>query len=330
MIRIQTEPFSSEAELARLIQDRPDIGAVVTFLGLVREFTDSAPVTALILEHYPGMTELELEKIAQEARERFSLEALHVVHRVGTLAVGEPIVLVMAAAGHRADAFLACRFVIDHLKRRATFWKKERLSSGEERWVHNCPGCEEAARQWESAQHATSSTPLSEPPRHAVDWTGLRVGILTLSDSRNLTTDQSGAMLEGLVLGYGATVAHRAILPDDQPSIQACLVRWADDDKLDLVLTTGGTGPAPRDVTPEATRAVCGQELPGLAEWMRAAGVAQTRTALLSRGITAVRGATLVVNLPGSTRGARHSLEVVADLLPHALRMVHGGGHHAP
>ncbi|MBF0161698.1 MAG: molybdenum cofactor biosynthesis protein MoaE, partial [Magnetococcales bacterium] len=120
MIRIQEEPFSTEAEIARLIRDNPKIGGVVSFLGVVREFTTTSEVTALVLEHYPGMTESELEKIEQTARARFAVEALSVVHRVGRLSVSEPIVLVVAAASHRADAFLACRFVIDHLKRHAT------------------------------------------------------------------------------------------------------------------------------------------------------------------------------------------------------------------
>ncbi|MEO5364403.1 MAG: molybdenum cofactor biosynthesis protein MoaE [Magnetococcus sp. DMHC-8] len=342
MIRIQEETFSSETEIACLIRNHPRIGGIVTFLGTVRDFTATAGVTALILEHYPGMTEAELAKIEQAARARFALEALLVIHRVGRLAVGEPIVLVVAAATHRADAFLACRFVIDQLKRHATFWKKELLQSGEERWVGVCPGCEAAASQWEAQSgpahaHAPAHPAPLQPPAiavarvptsPAVSWSGLRVGILTLSDSRTLATDQSGAALAALATGFGATVAFHTVLPDEQQAIQDLLLDWADDKRLDLILTTGGTGPGPRDVTPEATRAVCHRELPGFAELIRAAGLQQTRTAILTRGVTAWRGTTLVINLPGSTRGAVHSLETVADLVPHALRMASGGGHH--
>ncbi|MBF0461101.1 MAG: MogA/MoaB family molybdenum cofactor biosynthesis protein [Magnetococcales bacterium] len=161
-----------------------------------------------------------------------------------------------------------------------------------------------------------------------ISWSGLQIGLLTLSDSRNQATDQSGAALEALALEWGATVMLRAIMPDDQPGIQDCLVDWADDKRLDLIVTTGGTGPGPRDVTPEATRAVCQRELPGFAEQIRAAGLAQTRNALLTRGVAAFRGQTFVINLPGSTRGAVCSLEAIADLVPHAVRMARGGGHH--
>lgn len=342
MIRIQTEHFSSEEETTRLIRDNPKIGGIVTFLGIVRDFTETAGVTALILEHYPGMTELELEKVEQAARAQFAVEALLVIHRVGKLAVGEPIVLVVAAASHRADAFLACRFVIDHLKRQATFWKKELLQSGEERWIHACPGCDAAASQWESALQAThphapkqaqphSTHPHGAPHTHPTDdtlsWTTLRVGILTLSDSRTHATDQSGAALEALVLGFGAEIAIRTILPDDVQSIQDLLRQWAEVKRLDLILTTGGTGPGPRDCTPEATRALCTRELPGFAELIRAAGLQQTRNAIFTRGVAAFCGTTLIINLPGSTRGATHSLRAIADLVPHALRMASGGGH---
>ncbi len=304
MVRIQKAHFSSEEEISRLLRDNPRIGGIVTFLGIVRDFTDTAGVVALTLEHYPGMTEAELAKIEQTARARFAIEELLVIHRVGRLAIGEPIVLVIAAASHRVDAFLACRFVIDHLKHQATFWKKEILSSGEERWIH---------------------PPTAAP---AVSWSGLRVAILTLSDSRTHSTDQSGAALERLVLGFGATVALRTVMPDDRQRIQDLLIQWADTQSLEVILTTGGTGPGPRDVTPEATRAVCQRELPGFAEQIRAAGMKQTRNALFTRGVAAFRGTTLVINLPGSTRGATHSLETIADLVPHALRMANGGGHH--
>lgn len=338
MIRIQTEHFSSEEETTRLIRENPKIGGVVTFLGVVRDFTETAGVTALILEHYPGMTELELEKVEQAARAQFAVEELLVIHRVGRLAVGEPIVLVVAAASHRADAFLACRYVIDHLKRQATFWKKELLQSGEERWIHACPGCDAAASQWAQATqpHPPKQAPphtahpaahLAQPTDHTPSWATLRVGILTLSDSRTHATDQSGAALEALVLSFGAEMAIRALLPDDQASIQTLLRQWAEVKRLDLILTTGGTGPGPRDCTPEATRTLCTREMPGFAELIRAAGLQQTRNAVFTRGVAAFCGSTLIINLPGSTRGATHSLRAIADLVPHALRMAQGGGH---
>ncbi|MBF0446991.1 MAG: MogA/MoaB family molybdenum cofactor biosynthesis protein [Magnetococcales bacterium] len=156
---------------------------------------------------------------------------------------------------------------------------------------------------------------------------GLQVGILTLSDSRTRAEDKSGDALEGEVRSLGAILAARKIISDDQAGIESCLKQWSDDKKLDLILTTGGTGPSPRDFTPEATRQVTDRELPGFSEQIRLEGLKQVRSALLTRGITAFRGATLIVNLPGSTRGALHSLQVIVDLIPHALRMAHSGGH---
>lgn len=160
-----------------------------------------------------------------------------------------------------------------------------------------------------------------------VDWHGLSVGILTLSDSRNLVSDKSGDGLEAMVRGFGAERIVRLVLRDEQEVIARTLRLWADEEKMDVIVTTGGTGPGPRDVTPEATRMVAQRELPGFAETMRREGLQQVRSSLLSRGIVAFRGHTLIINLPGSTRGAAHSLGVVADLVPHALSMAKGGGH---
>ncbi|MBF0185286.1 MAG: MogA/MoaB family molybdenum cofactor biosynthesis protein [Magnetococcales bacterium] len=159
-------------------------------------------------------------------------------------------------------------------------------------------------------------------------WQGLRLGILTLSDSRSASTDQSGQTLFQLAGQWGGEVVVRQVIPDNQSDIQQLLVDWVDRLQLDLILTTGGTGPGPRDVTPEATRAVCQREMPGFAEQIRSSGLQQTRNALFTRGVAAFRGTTLIVNLPGSTRGASHSLKAIADLVPHALRMAKGGGHH--
>ncbi|MBF0445118.1 MAG: MogA/MoaB family molybdenum cofactor biosynthesis protein [Magnetococcales bacterium] len=142
-----------------------------------------------------------------------------------------------------------------------------------------------------------------------------------------MARDKSGDALEGEIRSLGATLAAREIIPDDKSAISEILISWSDTKNLNVILTTGGTGPGPRDVTPEATRAVCDIELPGFSEHIRAEGLKQVRSALLTRGVSAFRGQTLIVNLPGSTRGALHSLQSVADLIPHALRMTRGGGH---
>ena len=149
-VRIQTGPFDAQAEADRLRAGDLDVGAVVTFTGTVRDVNDGDAVGALTLEHYPGMTEKALEAIVDEAHRRFAVRRILVVHRVGTLAPGDPIVLVAVTGAHRGEAFDACRFVMDYLKTRAPFWKKERTPAGE-RWVEARADDDEAAARWSPA-----------------------------------------------------------------------------------------------------------------------------------------------------------------------------------
>jgi molybdenum cofactor synthesis domain-containing protein len=152
----------------------------------------------------------------------------------------------------------------------------------------------------------------------------IRVGILTVSDrsARGERTDESGPLLRQMVERQGWVVERESIVPDDSPSIQAVLIDWADGSRLDLILTTGGTGFAPRDVTPEATRAVIERKAPGLAEAMRAASLTKTPHAMLSRAVCGIRGRTLIVNLPGSPKAARENLETILPALPHAIALL--------
>jgi len=126
------------------------------------------------------------------------------------------------------------------------------------------------------------------------------------------------------VRARGWEVAHTAILADDLPALRDTLARWADTDAYDVILTTGGTGFAPRDVTPEATLAVVERLAPGLAEAMRAASLQITPHAMLSRAVAGIRGATLIINLPGSPKAALENLEVIAPVLPHAVSLLRG------
>ncbi|HJX61260.1 MAG TPA: MogA/MoaB family molybdenum cofactor biosynthesis protein [Dehalococcoidia bacterium] len=155
---------------------------------------------------------------------------------------------------------------------------------------------------------------------------GFRVGILTVSDkgSRGQRVDTSGGAIRELLAGLEAQVERYEVVPDEQDVIAGRLRTWADEERLDLILTSGGTGLSPRDVTPEATLAVVDRLVPGMAEAMRQAGLAQTPMAMLSRAVAGLRGRTLIVNLPGSERGVRQNLAHLLPVLPHALETLRG------
>jgi molybdopterin synthase catalytic subunit len=150
VVRVQHEDFDVGAEIAALTQGRPGIGGVTSFLGLVRDIHGDARVGAMTLEHFPGMTERELARISDEAHARWPLEATLIVHRVGRLEPGDRIVLCAAASAHRQAAFDACAFLIDFLKTRAPFWKKEHFAAGGEgNWVSAKDADDEAALRWQ-------------------------------------------------------------------------------------------------------------------------------------------------------------------------------------
>ncbi len=148
-VRVQTADFDVSAELAALRAGRPNVGAVACFVGTVRDVNEGTGVSAMTLEHYPGMTEKALEAIVARARERWRLDDVLVVHRVGELAPLDQIVLVAVTSRHRGEAFQACEFVMDWLKTQAPFWKKERTSQGE-RWVDARESDDAATARWGS------------------------------------------------------------------------------------------------------------------------------------------------------------------------------------
>ena len=146
-ISVQREDFDCGAEIAALSRGNPAVGALAAFVGLVREVNDGAQVGRMLLEHYPGMTEKAIGAIIGEARGRWQIVDCTVIHRVGELRPTDRIVFVAVASGHRGDAFAACEFIMDYLKTRAPFWKKERTAEGE-RWVEARASDDLAAERW--------------------------------------------------------------------------------------------------------------------------------------------------------------------------------------
>ena len=157
----------------------------------------------------------------------------------------------------------------------------------------------------------------------------MRVALLTVSDSvsQGLRQDLSGAALRERCQELGWQVISSQVVPDEPAVIQARLIEMADSRAVDLILSTGGTGIGPRDVTPEATFAVCDRTIPGVGELMREVGRQSNPRAALSRALAGVRGRVVIVNLPGSPKGAVESLEAIAAVLPHAVEVLRGAGH---
>jgi molybdopterin adenylyltransferase len=156
----------------------------------------------------------------------------------------------------------------------------------------------------------------------------ITIGVLTISDSasKEERQDLSGAVIRALVAQLpDAIVSIEAIIPDEQDQIAALLRTWSDEQQLNLILTTGGTGLALRDVTPEATKAVIEREAPGIAEALRSISLRYTPMAMLSRGVAGMRGRTLIINLPGSPKAVKECLEYILPVLPHAINLLTDG-----
>jgi molybdopterin synthase catalytic subunit len=149
-VRIQREDFDISTEIAALRAARRDVGAVASFVGIVRDVNDGASVAGMTLEHYPGMTERSIQAIIDEAKSRWGIFEALVIHRIGELRPQDQIVLVIVTGSHRGDAFAACEFIMDYLKTQAPFWKKEQTPQGE-RWVEARDADDKAAARWDKS-----------------------------------------------------------------------------------------------------------------------------------------------------------------------------------
>jgi len=157
----------------------------------------------------------------------------------------------------------------------------------------------------------------------------IRVAVLTISDScaEQKREDRSGPAIREMLTAREFKVCKEQIVPDDRDAVVGALVSFCDEEGCDVVLTTGGTGLGPRDITPEATASICERLVPGFGELIRAEGLKKTPNAILSRCIAGIRARTLIINLPGSPRAVRESLSVIVGVLSHAVEMISGGGH---
>jgi len=157
----------------------------------------------------------------------------------------------------------------------------------------------------------------------------IKIAVLTSSDrcSRGEAADESGKLVVEMMKTIGGQAAACDIVPDEIAAIKEKLLHYCDNLKVEVAITTGGTGFSGRDVTPEATAQVIEKNIPGLSELMRAEGLKKTKKAALSRGIAGIRGNTIIINLPGSPKAVKESLEAILDLIPHSLIMLRGGGH---
>lgn len=157
----------------------------------------------------------------------------------------------------------------------------------------------------------------------------IKVAVLTVSDScaEGNREDMSGQTILDMLHEETFEVCDKKVVSDDYQAITEVLEKFSDEQNVDLVLTTGGTGLGPHDVTPEATASVCEREVPGLGEVMRVEGLKKTPNAILSRSFAGIRGKTLIINMPGNPKAVRECLEIILNVIPHAVKMLHGGGH---
>ena len=303
-------------------------GAVVSFIGRVRDHNDGMPVTRLEYEAYPSMATREMLRIVGDIEQRLPGTRLSVLHRVGTLEVGDTAIVCAASAAHRSQAFAACRLLLDEVKASVPIWKREHGPDGPY-WVGWQDACCTGDRgphheQGHDHSHRRSQAEQGTAGLALIDW---RVVCITVSDTRSLETDHSGAAAQRLLVAAGALVERRLVRDDAAEiarSVTQCLAASPDS-----IVLTGGTGIGPRDVTCEALFPMLERQLDGFGETFRRLSYdAIGSRAILSRAIAGTIGTTVVFAIPGSPKAVALALEqLVIPILPHARAMLKGGGH---
>ena len=301
-VRLASQPFCAEAELAAFVAGLDGEGAVVSFLGIARSRSaEGETVGGLFLDHHPRLTLQSIDEIAAAARERFAITSLSIVHRTGEVAPGEAIVFVAAAAAHRRPAFEAAGYAMDRLKTDAMFWKREDRAEGSH-WIEPRDEDYSARERWDAVAGIDQSRTFHP----------LGIAVLTVSDTRTEETDMSGALLAQRLAAAGHRLAGKAIVGDDVETIRAQVQTWVADGQVEVIVTTGGTGFAPRDVTPEAVRPLFRREMDGFPAVFHQASHGTVGLATLqSRACAGQIEETFVFCLPGSTGACRDAWDLV-------------------
>ena len=326
LVAIRDTPLDS-LEVERAVA-HSGAGAVVSFVGRVRDHNDGMLITRLEYEAYPSMATQEMLRIVGDIEQRLPGTRLAVLHRIGTLEVGDAAIICAASAAHRSDAFTACRLLIDEVKASVPIWKREHGPDGpywvgwEDARCTSDHGSHHEHGQDHCHHHHETETGTAGLP--LIDW---RVVCITVSDTRSLATDESGAAAQRLLAAAGDRVERR-LIHDDATAIAQTVTQCLAVAPHSIVLT-GGTGIGPRDVTCEALFPMFERHLDGFGEAFRRLSFDTIGTrAILSRALAGTIGATVVFAIPGSPKAVTLALEeLIIPLLPHARAMLEGGGH---
>ena len=304
--RLEEQDFEPAVELAELTECAAGDGAVVSFVGVARDASKAGgKVERLILEHHPTLTAISLEEIASDAASHFDVTHVRVVHRCGSVDAGQPIVFAGATALHRRAAFEAADYLMDRLKTEAVLWKREEGADGS-RWIEPTETDYADRGRWERSVSGIDESLTFYP---------LRIAVLTVSDTRDEHTDKSGALLVDRLTQAGHELAGKAIVKDEIEAIRARIKGWVSDADVDVIIATGGTGFAPRDVTPEAVKPLFRREMDGFSILFHVASSGTVGLSTLqSRAFAGQIEDTFVFCLPGSTGACRDGWDLVLGL----------------